>query len=67
MTKLFAIAAIVAALTACSSMSGTNAMGNTAPNSGETKNSTDANKSGNPAAVSPGPGSSSGGATSGTR
>jgi hypothetical protein len=49
MTKLIAITLAAVALAACSNMSGTRTMGNTA----ETKNSTDANKPGNPAAVSP--------------
>lgn len=49
MTKLLAVAFMAVALTACSSMSRNQTMGNAA----ETKNSTDANKSGNPAAVSP--------------
>ena len=63
MHKLFAISFIAVALAACSSMN-TTRMGNTS-NPQETKNSTDANKSGNPAAVSPAPGgSSSGGAGS---
>lgn len=55
MFKLLAIAIASIALTACSSMPNPNAsrMGNAA----ETKNSTDANKSGNPAATSPGSGS----------
>jgi uncharacterized protein YcfL len=52
MTKLIAITLAAFALTACSSMSDSRMMGNTA----ETKNSTDANKSSNPAAVSPGGG-----------
>lgn len=59
MTKTLAILFTLASLAACSSMYGN---GNTAPNAGATKNSTDANHSSNPAAVSPGGGSSSGGA-----
>ena len=55
MHKLPGLLLCAVALAACSNMSGTRSMGNTA----ETKNSTDANKSANPAAVSPG-GSSSG-------
>ena len=55
MTKLLAVTFVAIALTACTSMSRTQSMGNTA----ETKNSTDANKSNNPAAVSPGTGSTS--------
>lgn len=54
MIKLLAITLAAAALTACGSMSDRSTMGNTA----ETKNSTDANKSNNPAAVSPGGGGS---------
>ena len=50
MLKTIAVSFFVVALAACSSMSGRTTMGNTA----ETKNSTDANKSSNPAAVSPG-------------
>ena len=50
MLKTIAVSFFVVALAACSSMSGRSTMGNTA----ETKNSTDANKSNNPAAVSPG-------------
>ncbi len=61
MTKLFAITFVAVALSACSSMSGTS-MGNTS-NPAETKNSTDANKSNNPAAVSPGPGAGTGSGT----
>jgi hypothetical protein len=57
MTKLLAIVFTVAALGACSSMNRpSTTMGNTA----ETKNSTDANKSGNAAAVSPGGGAAGG-------
>ena len=56
MLKTIAVSFFVVALAACSSMSGRSTMGNTA----ETKNSTDANKSNNPAATSPG---SSGSAT----
>jgi hypothetical protein len=68
MTKTLAILFTLASLAACSSMYG-NGYG-TAPNSGATKNSTDANHSNNPAAVSPGGGSSggaSGSASGGTR
>lgn len=54
MTKLLAVAFMAVALTACTSTSRNQTMGNAA----ETKNSTDANKSGNPAAVSPGTGTS---------
>ncbi|MBC5785789.1 hypothetical protein H8N03_22810 [Ramlibacter sp. USB13] len=61
MNKLFGIVFCAAALAACSNMSGTHSMGNSSANKSETKNSTDANKSGNPAAVSPGGGASSGG------
>jgi hypothetical protein len=50
MLKTIAVSFFVVALAACSSMSGRSTMGNAA----ETKNSTDANKSANPAAVSPG-------------
>jgi uncharacterized lipoprotein len=57
MFKLIAVSCFIASLAACSSMSGRSApMGNAA----ETKNSTDANKANNPAAVSPGTGSASG-------
>ncbi|MCE3273146.1 MAG: hypothetical protein K0S57_3543 [Ramlibacter sp.] len=56
MIKLIAVSFVVASLAACSSMSPRSSMGNAA----ETKNSTDANKAQNPAAVSPG---SSGSAT----
>jgi hypothetical protein len=51
MTKIVAIAVVAAFLGACSSMNSTSssAMGNKA----ETKNSTEANKSGNEAAKSP--------------
>jgi hypothetical protein len=57
MFKIIAVSLFVASLAACSSMSGrSTSMGNAA----ETKNSTDANKAQNPAAVSPG---SSGSAT----
>jgi hypothetical protein len=67
MSKLFAVTFIAIALSACSSMSGTQSMGSSA-NPAETKNSTDANKAGNPAAVSPAPGAASGsGSGSGTR
>ena len=61
MTKLIAITLAAIALSACSSMPGTGTMGNTA----ETKNSTDANKSANPAAVSPG--GSAGSSAAGTK
>lgn len=67
MYKLFALT-LVAALTACTSMPGSR--GASAGNPAETKNSTDANKSGNPAAVSPGSGgtgSSGSGSGSGAR
>ena len=57
MTKLLAIAFTVAALSACSSM---NRPGTSMGNAAETKNSTDANKSGNASAVSPGGGAGSG-------
>ena len=51
MIKLLAISFAITALAACSSMNDTRGtMGNAA----ETKNSTDANKSGNSSAVSPG-------------
>jgi hypothetical protein len=64
MFKVIAVSFFIASLAACSSMSGrTTSMGNAA----ETKNSTDANKSQNPAAVSPGPsGSGSGSGAGGT-
>jgi hypothetical protein len=51
MLKTIAVSCFVVALAACSSMSGrSSTMGNAA----ETQNSANANKSGNPAAVSPG-------------
>ncbi|MCG2591558.1 hypothetical protein LZ009_02020 [Ramlibacter sp. XY19] len=53
MLKLLAISVVAVSLAACSSMWGGNANG-TQPNAGATKNSSDSNKSGNPAAVSPG-------------
>ena len=59
MHKLLAISFVAVALAACSNMT-TNRMGSTS-NPQETKNSTDANKSANPAAVSPAPGGSSSG------
>lgn len=52
MIKLFAIALTAAVLAACGSMTTQTSSGNPA----ETKNSSDANKSRNPAAVSPGGG-----------
>ena len=59
MIKLIAVTFVVASLAACSSMGyRSSSMGNAA----ETKNSTDANKAQNPAAVSPG----SSGSPSGT-
>ena len=58
MIKTLAILLTLASLGACSSMYGSG-YGST-PTSGATKNSTDANHSGNPAAVSPGGGSSGG-------
>jgi uncharacterized lipoprotein len=67
MFKVIAVSLAIAALAGCSSYNRTSSMGNAA----ETKNSTDANKSQNPAAVSPGPagagtgGGSGGGAGSG--
>ena len=66
MTKLIAIVAVAFGLAACSNMP-SRSMGNSA-NPAETKNSTDANKSGNPAAVSPGSGAAgASGSGSGTR
>lgn len=53
MTKILALALFAASLAACSNMPGSRSTANTG-NPAETKNSTDANKSGNPAAVSPG-------------
>ena len=52
MIKLLALSVVALSLAACSSMYG--GMGGTQPDSGATRNSSDANKSGNPAAVSPG-------------
>lgn len=60
MTKLLAITFAAIALTACANMYGNRSTGATSGAMGETKNSTDANKSGNPAAVSPGGGTGSG-------
>jgi hypothetical protein len=54
MTKLIALALVALSLTACSSMYGSKPM--SSGNMNETKNSTDANKSGNTAAQSPGTG-----------
>ena len=62
MMKFLAIGLAAVALTACSSM---NRPGATMGNAAETKNSTDANKANNPAAVSPGPSPSSGGGSGG--
>lgn len=59
MIKLLAISFTAIALAACSSM---NNSAGTMGNAAETKNSTDANKSGNKAAVSPA-GSTPGGAS----
>ena len=57
MFKALAVSFFIVSLAACSSMSGrSTSMGNAA----ETKNSTDANKAANPAAVSPGTGTGSG-------
>lgn len=66
MNKLLGVLFCAAALAACSNMSGTRSMGNSSPNAGETKNSTDANKARNPAAVSPGGSSPGTGSSSGT-
>jgi PBP1b-binding outer membrane lipoprotein LpoB len=60
MNKLLAISFVAFALAACSSTTGTSSMGAPAGNPTETKNSTDANKTNNPAAVSPGSGSGTG-------
>jgi hypothetical protein len=61
MTKLIALSLFAVSLAACSSMNGTRSMGNTAtPAAAPTQNSTDANKSANPAAVSPGTGTGTG-------
>lgn len=60
MTKFFAIALATLALTACDSMPWSRSTANQG-NPAETRNSTDANKSGNPAAVSPGGTGASGG------
>jgi hypothetical protein len=62
MIKMLAIAVAVTALTACSSM---NRPGTSMGNAAETKNSTDANKSGNSSAVSPGGGAGAAGSGSG--
>lgn len=53
MNKLLLVPLLVLTLSACSSMAPAEKI---QPNSGATKNSTDANRSNNPAAVSPGPG-----------
>lgn len=53
MTKLIALALVALSLAACSSTPG-RSMGNSGANPAETRNSSDANKSNNPAAVSPG-------------
>jgi hypothetical protein len=58
MSKIFAITFIALALSACSSM---NRPGTSMGNAAETKNSTDANRAGNPAAVSPSAGTGAGG------
>ena len=58
MIKTLAILFTLASLAACSSMYGQGY--GAAPNSGATQNSTDANHSHNPAAVSPGGGSAGG-------
>jgi hypothetical protein len=58
MFKVIAVSIFIAALAGCSSYGRTSSMGNAA----ETKNSTDANKAQNPAAVSPGSSGSSTGA-----
>lgn len=68
MTKLIAITLAALALAACSNMAGTRTLGNTSANPAETRNSTDANKAANPAAVSPGSGAAgASGSGSGTR
>jgi hypothetical protein len=56
MIKLIALTAVTLALAGCSSM------GMSTGNPAETKNSTDANKSGNKAAQSPGSGAAGSGA-----
>jgi hypothetical protein len=63
MSKIFAITFVALALSACSSM---NRPGTSMGNAAETKNSTDANKAGNPAAVSPGTGTGTGTGGSGS-
>lgn len=65
MNKILALALCTLALAACSDMNGPHWMGNSG-NRAETKNSSDANKSGNPAAVSPGGGTGSGAGASGS-
>jgi hypothetical protein len=62
MNKLFAVVLCASALAACSDMPWNQS---SSGNRAETRNSTDANKSGNRAAVSPGGGSSSGGSAAG--
>ena len=62
MNKLFAIVICASALAACSDMPWNHS---SEGNRAETRNSTDANKSGNRAAVSPGGGGSSGGSAAG--
>ena len=61
MIKLLAITLAVASLAACSNMGNRT----TTANPAETRNSTDANKSANPAAVSPGGGTGTGTGASG--
>jgi hypothetical protein len=74
MNRLFALTLVTVALAACSSMRNTppsTTPAATSANPAETRNSSDANKSGNPAAVSPGTGAGTGsggpGAGAGTR
>lgn len=63
MNKLFALTLVTVALAGCNSMmSGRSA---SSGNPAETRNSTDANKSGNPAAVSPAGGTGGGAAGTG--
>lgn len=71
MNQLFALTLVAVALAGCNSMMSSGRSANTG-NPAETRNSTDANRSGNPAAVSPAggagsSGSSGSGSGSGTR
>lgn len=64
MNKLFALTLVTVALAGCNSMMSGSRTANTG-NPTETRNSTDGNKSGNPAAVSPAGGTGGGAAGTG--